>query len=129
MIMGTAGTGKSYVIKAIRQMLRSMSGNQVERSFLVMAPTVVAVYNINGTTIHSTLSIPIFNSNNFEINNNNLKQLQNRLEKIIYLIIDEKSMIGQRMLGLMDIRLRQAFPNQSNEPFGGRSIIIFGDFG
>lgn len=38
-------------------------------------------------------------------------------------------MVGRRMLGLIDMRLRQAFPDQSNEPYGGRSIIMFGDFG
>ncbi|RGB39349.1 hypothetical protein C1646_740118 [Rhizophagus diaphanus] len=27
------------------------------------------------------------------------------------------------------VRLRQAFPEHNNEPFGGRSIILFGDFG
>ena len=38
-------------------------------------------------------------------------------------------MIGRRMLALIDMRLRQAFPEHNNEPFGGRSIIMFGDFG
>ena len=38
-------------------------------------------------------------------------------------------MVGRRMLGLIDIRLRQAFPETKNEPFSGRSIIMFGDFG
>lgn len=33
------------------------------------------------------------------------------------------------MLALIDIRLRQAFPEHNNEPFGGRSVILFGDFG
>ena len=34
------------------------------------------------------------------------------------------------MLGLIDMRLKQAFPaEKKNEPFGGRSIIMFSDFG
>ena len=33
------------------------------------------------------------------------------------------------MIAFIDIRLRQAFPEYTNEPFGGRSIIMFGDFG
>ena len=33
------------------------------------------------------------------------------------------------MLGLINLRLRQAFPEYNNKPFGGRSIILFGDFG
>jgi hypothetical protein len=28
-------------------------------------------------------------------------------------------MVGRRMLGLIDMRLKQAFPEKKNEPFGG----------
>lgn len=38
-------------------------------------------------------------------------------------------MVGRRMLAVIEVRLRQAFPENSNKPFGGRSIIILGDFG
>ena len=38
-------------------------------------------------------------------------------------------MVGRRMLALVDLRLRQAFPNCKNQVFGGRSIILVGDFG
>src|SRR6266540_6531440 len=48
---------------------------------------------------------------------------------IHYIIIDEKSMVGRRMLGLIDTRLRQIFSEKKNELFGGRSIILFDDFG
>ena len=46
-----------------------------------------------------------------------------------YIIIDEKSIVERRMLGTIDKRLRQAFPEHNNETFGGRSVILFGDFG
>jgi hypothetical protein len=127
-VMGTAGTGKSYLIKAIRERLHVMA----ERSkdpVIVNAPTGVAAFNISGATIHSTLSIPIFNKKSYELDGNRLKQLQERLQNVIYIIIDEKSMVGRRMIGIIDIRLRQAFPESKDKPFGGRSIILFGDFG
>jgi ATP-dependent exoDNAse (exonuclease V) alpha subunit len=96
----------------------------------VIAPTGVAAFNINGTTIHSTLSIPIFNNKcSSDLDSNRLKQLQERLQDVIYLVIDEKSMVGRRMLALIDKRLREAFPENKNEPFGGRFIILLGDFG
>ncbi|PKB92211.1 hypothetical protein RhiirA5_387844, partial [Rhizophagus irregularis] len=38
-------------------------------------------------------------------------------------------MVGRRMFALIDMRLRQAFPEYNNEPFGGRSVIMLGDFG
>src|SRR5437764_208575 len=37
-------------------------------------------------------------------------------------------MVGRRMLATIDTRLRQAFPENMNEAFGGRSILLFGDF-
>jgi len=105
-----------------------MTGIGYKSPVLVLAPTGVAAFNINGITIHSALSIPI-TSNNLDINGNQLKQLQGRLENVTYIVIDEKSMAGRRMLGLINMRLQQAFPEHNNEPFGGRSIILFGDFG
>ena len=59
-----------------------------------------------------------------------LKNLQDSLNSVIYLIIYEKSMVGQWMLALIiDIRLHQAFSEKQNLPFGGCSIILVGDFG
>ena len=59
--MGTAGTGKSYLIKAIRGRLRTMAGNRNKSPAVVIAPTGVVTFNINETTIHSTISILIMN--------------------------------------------------------------------
>ncbi|CAG8821888.1 19167_t:CDS:1, partial [Cetraspora pellucida] len=128
-IMGTAGTGKSYLIKAIRGLLMQMTGIESMSPVLVLAPTGVAAFNINGRTIHSALSIAINSTNNLDIDSERLKQLQERLRSVKYLIIDEKSMVGHRLLALIDMRLCQAFPEQTNELFGGRSVIMVGDFG
>ena len=51
MILGQAGTGKSYVINAIRNIV----GNQCA----VTAPTGKAFYNVKGCTLHSLLKLPI----------------------------------------------------------------------
>lgn len=131
-VMGTAGTRKSYLIRAIRERLRTMARSGSKPPVIVIAPTGVAAFNINGATIHSMLSIPIINAKRdkgLDIDGERLKQLQERLQDVQYVIIDEKSMVGRRMLAQIDKRLRQAFPEHKNEPFGGRSIILFGDFG
>jgi hypothetical protein len=60
---------------------------------IVIAPTGVAAFNIHGTMIHSTLSIPI-NSTNLNLDGERLKHLQKRLTGVRYVIIDEKSMVG-----------------------------------
>src|SRR5277367_6414695 len=129
-IMGTAGTGKSYLIRAIRKRLRTMARtNSSNPPAIVLAPTGVAAFNINGAMIHSMLSISIINNKHgkgLDIEGERLKQLQERLQDVLYVIIDEKSMVGWQMLAQIDMRLRQAFPENKNVPFGGRSIILFG---
>ena len=105
-VMGTAGTGKTYLINAIRGRLREMTGVRFKSPVLVLAPTGVAAFNINGITVHSALSIPIIANKNLDINGERLKQLQNRLQDVIYIVIDEKSMIGRKMLGLINMRLQ-----------------------
>ncbi len=106
-----------------------MAGIGSKSPVLVLAPTGVAAFNINGMTIHSNLSIPIITNKSLDLNGERLKQLQDRLKDVQYIIIDEKSMVGRRILALIDMRLRQAFPEHNNEPFGGRSVIMVGDFG
>ena len=126
--MGTAGTGKSYLIRTIRKRLCEMarSGLKVVK---VITPTGVAAFNINSVTIHSTLSLPIYNNKWSDLNSSRLNQLQERLKDVIYIITDEKSMVGRRMFAAIDKRLREAFPKSKNEPFSGRSIILFENFG
>ncbi|GBC05303.1 hypothetical protein RclHR1_06170007 [Rhizophagus clarus] len=103
--MGTARIGKTYLIKAIRSRLQEMVGTGSKSPIIVLVPTGVAAFNIDGVTIHSGLSIPIINdSKRLDINKERLKQLQDKLSD-------------------------QAFSERNNEPFGGRSVILFGDFG
>ncbi|PKY59034.1 hypothetical protein RhiirA4_514181, partial [Rhizophagus irregularis] len=63
------------------------------------------------------------NDNSLGMNGERLKMFQQKLEGVKYIITDEKR---RGMLALTDMRLRQAFPDHKNEPFGGRSIILFG---
>ena len=106
-----------------------MVGNGGKSLVLVIALTGVAAFNINGATIHSTLSIPIKKEKDDELNSIRLKKLQERLQDVLYFIIDEKSMVRRRMLALINMRLRQAFSEKANKSFGGKSIIFFRDFG
>src|SRR6266540_826122 len=95
-IMGTTGIGKSYLIKAIRKKLSTMERDRSKVPVKVIAPTGVAAFNINSTTIHSILSILIFNNKYSDLDSKRLKQLQEKLKNVIYLIIDEKSMVERR---------------------------------
>ncbi|KAI8648244.1 ATP-dependent DNA helicase [Fusarium keratoplasticum] len=57
-----------------------------------------------------------------------LTNLQMKLQVIRYLIIDEMSIIGLCMMSYIDERLRQIFPHDQNKFFGGRSVLLIGDF-
>ena len=113
-ISGTAGTGKSYLIQCLRLLLQ----DQVR----------VAAFNVDGHTLHSLLSLPT-KADNKNLEGERLHQMQQSLADMKYLIIDEMSMVGRKILGQVDKRLRQVFPRQADEVFGGCSCLLFGDFG
>jgi ATP-dependent DNA helicase PIF1 len=119
-ISGTAGTGKSFLIGCLKRLLG--------RKVIVLAPTGVAAFNVNGCTLHSALRLPTEG----EIKNlegDALRQLKETLAEVAYIIIDEMSMVGRKMFGQVDQRLRQAFPQCGDKVLGGRSCLLFGDFG
>ena len=119
-VTGTAGTGKSYLIQCIRLLL----GDALK----VAAPTGVASFIIEGTTLHSLLHLPTRGEFK-QLEGNRLQQLQQAMSSIGYIIIDEMSMVGRKVFGQIDRRLRQAFPHHAQEVFGGCSLLLFGDFG
>lgn len=124
-IDGTAGTGKSFLISAISTELLNLA-SQLNKPNPVMrlAPTGIAAFGISGLTIHSALSIPVRASFN-TLPSSALAKFQHQWKYIKLLIIDEKSMIGRTMAGMMDSRLRQII---NDEVMGGVGVLLFGDF-
>ena len=88
----------------------------------------MASFIIEGRTLHSLLHLPV-RGDFKEMEGNNLQKMQEELSPIKYVIIDEMSMVGRKVFGMIDRRLRQAFPCKSQVVFGGCSISLFGDFG
>ena len=84
----------------------------------VAGPTGVAAFNINGHTLHSLLRMPT--KGEFEyLQGEQLHHMQQSLANMEYLIIDEMSMVGRKIFGQVDKRLRQAFPQRSDQQLGG----------
>lgn len=119
-VSGTAGTGKSYLISAMAQLLKD--------SCLLTGTTGMASFNICGKTVHSALQLPVHRTSQHTLQGPALQRLQLRLKHKHYIIIDEMSMMGLRMLALVDKRLRQA-TGKLDSPLGGFTVILFGDFG
>ena len=119
-VSGTAGTGKSYLIQCLKLLLKDR--------LCVAAPTGVAAFNVDGYTLHSLLSLPV--KGDFKpLEGKRLQTIQQMLAAVDYIIIDEMSMVGRKMFGQVDRRLRQVFPERSEELFGGRSCLLTGDWG
>ena len=117
-ITGLAGSGKSYVIDAIKNLLKQ---HCKVCSFFGMAAS-----NVKGQTLHSLLQLPIRGKKCAELKGQSLQRLQNQLEGIQYLIINEYSVIGQKMLGWIGKHCKQA-TGKYTVPFGGISVVLVGD--
>ena len=123
-VTGKAGTGKSEVIK---KFIKKYTG---KKFFAVLAPTGVAAKHVNGFTMHSFFRLPVGTPYlpDHEIKPD-LYQLSDisaaTLRSIDILIIDEISMVRCDMLDATDDILRHY--RNSDKPFGGVQLIMFGD--
>ena len=119
-VIGVAGTGKSYLINAIRYLL--------QRKCMVTATTGKAAFNIRGVTIHSLLKLPVGQKGNRDLTCQSLHRLQESLNGVDYIIIDEYSMLGQVGFGWIDRCCKQA-TGVFSQVLGGKSLILTGDPG
>lgn len=117
-VLGIAGTGKSFII--------NNSINLLLNHLLVCAFSGKASANSKGGTIHSCFGLPL-NSNKYEPLKDSLSKYQKIFKYITHIIIDEKSLIGRKMLGWIDRRCREFKPDNKHLPFGGMSVILMGD--
>ena len=131
-ITGGAGTGKSHLVKCIyyesTRILARMMHNPDDVSVLKMAPTGVAAYNINGHTIHSILSIPANAQMPYQpLSEEKVSVLRNKLNQLQIIIIDEVSMVNQKLMFYVHGRLRQIKQSRDQTAFAGVSVIAVGD--
>ena len=133
-LTGDADCGKSFLMKVIYQALTktlSYGNSSVHKpKVLLMASTGVAAINIDGTTIHTALNIPVghFGKNLASLNDKIKSSLRNRLPDLKVIIIDEISMISNDLLYYVHLRLNEIFDCVTNESFAGITVIAVGDF-
>ena len=123
------GTGKSFLIKVLQQQLNASDGVTDDRlpTCVLAAPTGVAAANIGGRTIHSCLKLPIQLNLMKTLDDKAAAVFRNNWQRTRYLIIDERSMIGCRLLHAIDKRLRETTLTNKHVSFGGLSVILIGD--
>ena len=68
---------------------------------VLLAPTGKAAVNIDGQTLHRFLYLPTtkIKRRNIAMSSHKAQELEAKLHNIKYIIIDEMSMTGRRMLG------------------------------
>ena len=91
------------------------------------APSGTAAFLIKGETLHSLLMLPIDYNSYKTLSSDRLCVLQQKFSNIGVLIVDEKSMIGQRLFHMVDMRLREIFSNRREMIFGELFVILIGD--
>ena len=120
-VTGCGGTGKSVLLRRVRQALESR-GKQVA----VVAPTGVAAQNVDGTTIHAAAGCGVLDLS-ADFGRCNGKEQRKSIQGYDALIIDETSMVAGEFFD----RLSEHFASireRPSEPFGGLQIICLGDF-
>lgn len=114
-ITGRAGTGKSTLLRA----LRDMAGDDT----VIAAPTGLAAVNVGGQTIHSFFGLPPRLIRPDDIRRSRNGRVMRRMKT---LFIDEVSMVRSDLMAAIDqsLRLNRGRPR---EPFGGVRLVMFGD--
>ena len=133
-LTGGARTGKIFTLQAIVQGLlcthhKNIKSDPLKSKALLMAFTGKAAFNIGGTTIHSALHISINQSlsNLNKLSIETLSKLTKQYEQFQFIVIDEISLVGARMLNAIDQKLR-SIKHVQNKFFGGLDVIVTGDF-
>ena len=120
---GSAGTGKSTVLKAFVRRLKDL------RKWVdILAPTGRAALNVNGKTTWSyagwkpdTMRVPID-----ELVIRYMGRRFNRLRRTDVLVIDEISMVENHFFERLNRIMKSA--RNSPAPFGGVQVVVTGDF-
>lgn len=123
-ITGSGGCGKSYFIKSLYE---HAINNKKNIKVASLTGCSAILLNCNATTIHKWGSLGLAKGEEFDIYTKiiKMKRKDNYLNTEI-LVIDEVSMLNQKMFELLDYLCKKIRKN--NELFGGIQLILSGDF-
>ena len=115
---GIAGSGKSAVIAALL-MFAKLWGRR--DSIETMAFTGLASLQVDGETIHASRGL-----GTFDFSHSNSEVITKNVRRVYLTIIDEVSMLGQKLCGSAEALTRHIL--RSNLPWGGIHVLLGGDF-
>lgn len=124
---GSAGTGKSVLLREIIASLRKKYAKEPDR-VAITASTGLAACNIGGVTLHSYAGIGLGRDSSEDlckkIRRN--KKCLSRWLRTKVLVIDEISMVDAELFDKLESIARKIRNNEN--PFGGIQMIVTGDF-
>ena len=96
---------------------------------LKIAPTDFAAININGLVINSSLAIPknVYSEHIASLPYERLSTLRYKLKDLKLIIIDEISVVSNKMLKHIHEKLNQIFGTPDSMLYAGISLITVGD--
>ena len=115
-LTGRAGTGKTTFLRRVQK--------EIDKNFIILAPTGIAAINAGGETIHSFFGFPLHvlgPGTKTEANKEKIAMMM----KVDTIIIDEVSMVRCDIVDAIDYNLRRF--NHTTLPFGGKQIVFVGD--
>ena len=120
------GCGKTFLINTILAMVRSMEpGGCVA---LATATTGIAANLLDlGRTFHSRFKAPLTLSDESTLQISGQSSLAKLVRMAKLILIDEATMLDRLLLEALDRSLRDLM-GQQNKPFGGKTILLAGDF-
>ena len=125
-ISGPAGTGKSFLIKALQAHITSLN-----LSYVTCASTGIAARLIDGLTVHSTFRIYDDGNGITRCGLDVSRPVGRALSFSDLIIIDEVTMIPKAVLDAVDSGLRRVAAQINAAgcelPFGGKHVLLFGD--
>jgi hypothetical protein len=125
------GTGKTFTLFLIIQGLLRHYNKQIhvdslKQKTLLMAYISKTTFNIDGTIIHLTLSIPLNCKHLPSLTSKHLDISLKTYSNLNLLVLDEISLIGNEIFSFIDYRLR-AIKQTCHHFFGNLDVIIIGD--
>ena len=127
-VAGVAGTGKSFLIEAIKMLVGRLWPTS-DLTCAVVAPTGLAAFNVGGLTIHRLFQLPVEHdaktASYWNLSKDAQKVMKATLRSVKLFIVDEISMVSSLNLAYMHLRLDELFGGE--DWFGGKSVLFFGD--
>ena len=120
-----SGTGKTYLLNAILAFARS-SGSEITPALAVATSGIAATQLSNGRTFHSRFKAPLTVLEHSVLDISVQTNLARLIPQCVVIVWDEAPMAHRFLLEALDRSLRDIMNN--DRPFGGKSLVLAGDF-